>query len=1189
MGSCKTYGQKAVDDGKGLTVGSIDGGVGLKFSSLINSDLTWKRVAKGSRSSSRRARNSLSKSWIAGEELLKLDPNTVASPFSESEKLGVSVLGCRFSENADNVPAKKRKFSKHPKQNKKPLKNLVESVSYTCPIDSGKIVDTQKGVDGKTLEMVSELDVQEDFSGILILADAACNDSCTGGDYHVEGVSAGDECCADEDPSMKNQLHPLTNRNVTEDCSSAKSSIQGSGDGISVKLADDFTASPRMHNNSSATLRENDVLDKSTGVCSVAVSEDLLTKKVEERDCVCEFPSQDDRSYWDLNTPMDAWGCPLDQPNVDSDIADGISKEVKCGHYIDKIGSLGSEIIQKVPHDSICDTEIRLPPADPGGMVHYEKSSEYKELNLDSWTDIDRTSCSQEKLYSSGCVDFVSTDSAITSTDQSKSASAESSTFCSTETTRRIFLNQVAGSNSCIDNPFPSQSIQSLSSCISNAICDTAAVGVIGVTSAKNEDGGATSTCETVSSSLRVGEELAHRATSSVSNNCETQDVESEDAKDAKENSLCQSRSCSPIVVEKSTLGMVTEDSIVKNKNVENDETDNMLDKGSEKPVTKSPEVPTVLLHASSNAFQNNSKDVVIPFDEMATEEPFGNSNNSDVSHDVHAYVKAMRLELDNDSQYEDGEVRESVEYNWQECDGEDIEAEQVIYGTDTVNFGSSSEQITTKMDFQTHSGMLEGEVANSMIETGANIHIKPKVGIDKEITGGMIISSMDRMVGTGNDSGCKNIPCEAGGLGSIDRTRMAESRAFKRDSCSRIGEQSFRDISFRQDRRRFMQHLHARAQGADRLVDSRDSSRGIRRHYSPRYDGSMSSHRVGQPKIVHRRIRSGSPDDREEDLGTRMHIRPTRNLSPGWRVTLGRGRSIRYGLQGQGRGPMSRYHGVVTDDCNDSSVTYLHPSAKREKSHSPLKRRRDPRARRSPSKCSSRSRSHSSGTENPYFGCRSRSPNFGSAGRTQRMRSPNQRPGLVVDRMGGFRSGPRNHGSPPQNRRWIPDRKDSALHFRDPSYNKHSSFDVRRSQVRFVQQDDRFDLVDSPRSYRPMHLRRYTEIGGGIRYEENGNDRGRSRFRYGPPQRARRYDMDEPVRRYHLDNIDGYDSRYRDVDDFCGRGNPKFNGIDRQNGDASRKFRGSSKYQREEKYSVDTMRSFGVQEVDNEIPSRSP
>ncbi|WCJ26338.1 dentin sialophosphoprotein-related [Euphorbia peplus] len=1205
MGSCKTYDQKPLDDGKGLAVGSVHGVVGLKFSSLINSDLTWKKVAKGSRSSSRRARNSLCKSWIAGEELLKLNPKPVASPFSESEKLGVSVLGCHFSDNADNVPVKKRKYTKRSKGNKKPLKNRLESITETSfPSDLGKVVDTQQEVDGKTSKMVGELDVREDFSGILILADAACNDGFQGGDYHVEGVS--DECCAEEDPSMKNQLHPLANRKVTEECSSAKSSIQESGDGISVKLADDFTASPRLHNNVCSTFGENDVLDKSIADCSVVVSEDLLTKKAEERDCFCEFPPKHDRSYWDLNAPMDAWGCPLDQPNVDSNIADRISKEVKCGHYIDEIGSSGIETIQQVPHDSI-DTEIRLLPANPGAIAHYGNSSEKKELNLDSLTDIDRTSCSYEKLCSSGYVDFVSTDSATTSNDLYKSASAESSTVCSAETTRRISLNQVTGSNSCVDNPFPSKSIQSLSSCTSNAICDTAAAGVIGITSAKNEDGGEASTCETVSSSLLVGEELAHRATLLLGNICEAEEVEIEDAKDAKESSLFQSTdagsfSCSPIGIEKSTLGMITRDSIVKNSNVENDETDNVLDKGSEKPVTEFPEVHTTLLHASSDALQNDSKHVVIPFNEIAAEEPYGNSNYSDVSHDLHAYVKAMKLQLDNDSQYEDGEVRESIEYNWQECDGADIAAERGVYETDTANFGSTSEQNTTTMDFQTHSGMLEGEVANSMVDTGANIHIKPNVGVDKEIIGGIYSSGMDNaMIGAGNDSGWKNIHCETGPLGSIDRTRMEESRSFKRDSCSRTGEQSqsLRDISFRQDRRRFMQHLHARAQGIDRYVDSRDTSRGIKRHYSPRYDGSMSSHRPGPPKVMHRRLRSVSPDDRDEDLGTRMHTRPTRNLSPGWRVTLGRGRSIRYGLQGQGRGPVSRYHGVVTDDWDDSSVNYLHPSAKRERSYSPVKRRRedrDPRAHRSPSKSSSRSRSHSSSTENPHFGCRSRSPNFGSAGRTQRMRSPNQKPRVFVDRTEGYRPAPRNQGSPPHNRRWITDKKDSGINFRDSSYNKQSAFLARRPQGRFVQQDDRFDLNDSPRNYRPMLPRRFTETGGGggLRYQVNDDDRGRRRFRYSPPQRVKRYNMDEPVKqRFHLDNnIDGYsyDSRYRDVVEFCDRrNNSKFNGIDRQNSDVSRKFRG---YQREEKYSADktpTLMTFGVQEVDNEMASRSP
>lgn len=87
MASCKTYGQKPLVNDRGLSLGSMHGVIGLKFSSLINSDLTWKKAAKGNRTSSRRARNSVSRSWNSGEDLIKMDSNTVDMSFSESEKV----------------------------------------------------------------------------------------------------------------------------------------------------------------------------------------------------------------------------------------------------------------------------------------------------------------------------------------------------------------------------------------------------------------------------------------------------------------------------------------------------------------------------------------------------------------------------------------------------------------------------------------------------------------------------------------------------------------------------------------------------------------------------------------------------------------------------------------------------------------------------------------------------------------------------------------------------------------------------------------------------------------------------------------------------------------------------------------------------------------------------------------------
>ncbi|KAJ9147957.1 hypothetical protein P3X46_030067 [Hevea brasiliensis] len=1213
MASCKSYGQKQLVSERGLSLGSMHGVVGLKFSSLINSDLTWKKVAKGNRTSSRRARNSVSRSWNTSEDLIKMDSNTMDLSFSESEKLGVSVLGCRFSENADHVPLKKRKLmfrspspplrapSQHLEENEKLLRSPPEVIDYAASAsDLGQTVDTEHDDEEKNLERESkQLDEMEDFSGIFILAAAACRDSLGEVD-HVEEGSEVELSYICEGSSMKNQLYPLSKRDVKDDLSSAKVSSQETGSSISVVHAEGVSASLRMHITSTdGILQASNVHNKSMGDCSMAVVEDHLNKKFEETDGVHGFSSQDDRFFWDLNTSMDAWPCPFDNQCADSNISDGITEDVDGGNCSSMIESSESGSMKWGIGNSRCHIETKLPPADPGGIVHKEQISNIKELKLDSGTDIEGNSCSQEKLSSS-----VSIDGATVSVERNKSALAQYLTFSSTGNSKSLSPHQIAWLNSSEHNPNPFKSNQSLSTFIPKAICDVASADV---TSAKNEGGCGSIACETISSGLQVERvELAPCVTSSVNTNCKT-DVLNEDTKGAKDNSLSQFNEVgflpsSCIGVENQTSGEFALDSKVPCGNVcELDETDNLMHKENEKLVTKSSEMSKALLHAHSDAYWNNSKDIVNSFDKMAVEEPSDNGYNSDFSHDVHACVKASRLEVDYDSQYEDGEVRESVEHNWREYYGEDMEAQHVDYDSDSDNLGSGAEKIMTNtqgMDFKTCLSRLRGKDGINIGKTGGNNYSKSKIGNDEEITEGRTCTMKDdRRIWARNDSVGKNIHADgAVGLDTVDQTRVAESRTFRRELCSHIEEGAFHDERIRRDRGRYALDPYARGEGDDRLIDSRASSRGIKHHLSTKYRVPMSFHHLGPAKGLHHRVtRSRSPDARDEALSMRRRIRPSRNPSPGWHVTLGRGRYMRYGLQAEGRDPRSRYRGFEVDDRCHSSMAHSHPLAKRKRSFSPIKRRRDHRVHRSHSKSSSRSRSQSSGSVNPFVRCRSKSPNFRSAVRMQRMRSPDRRrPGLSVGHVGGCRPAQRNHCSPPRNTRWVVDRKDSVFHLRERSYDTRSSLG-RRSMGRFAQLDDRFVFVDSSRSFRSMHPRRFTEMSGGgggsLRYEESDDDRGKHRYRYGSAHPAKQNDMDGPVKRFRCNDAEGYSSRYRDVPDFFGKDTPTCHGrsIDSQIGDISGKFRedrGPFTYIREGKYDVD-LKSSRVQEGDNEMTSR--
>ena len=72
-------------NGRGPSASSMPGAVGLELTSFVNPDLTWSKITKGNRSSSRRARKSLTIRNIA--ELVNKDPKAVEMPVSESEKV----------------------------------------------------------------------------------------------------------------------------------------------------------------------------------------------------------------------------------------------------------------------------------------------------------------------------------------------------------------------------------------------------------------------------------------------------------------------------------------------------------------------------------------------------------------------------------------------------------------------------------------------------------------------------------------------------------------------------------------------------------------------------------------------------------------------------------------------------------------------------------------------------------------------------------------------------------------------------------------------------------------------------------------------------------------------------------------------------------------------------------------------
>ncbi|XP_076947334.1 uncharacterized protein LOC143619244 [Bidens hawaiensis] len=111
-------------------------------------------------------------------------------PVSESEKLGVFVLGCHFSEKAEHIPIKKRRFlfntSSPPRNTTNPSLEGAEGHGTSPKLNSNLsfLPATHEAVTGicergsKDYKLdKKELVKDDDFSGISILAAAACSNS----------------------------------------------------------------------------------------------------------------------------------------------------------------------------------------------------------------------------------------------------------------------------------------------------------------------------------------------------------------------------------------------------------------------------------------------------------------------------------------------------------------------------------------------------------------------------------------------------------------------------------------------------------------------------------------------------------------------------------------------------------------------------------------------------------------------------------------------------------------------------------------------------------------------------------------------------------------------------------------------------------------------------------------------------
>ncbi|KAL8138864.1 hypothetical protein V2J09_004865 [Rumex salicifolius] len=713
---------------------------------------------------------------------------------------------------------------------------------------------------------------------------------------------------------------------------------------------------------------------------------------------------------------------------------------------------------------------------------------------------------------------------------------------------------------------------------------------------------------------------------------------------------------------------------------VNNDAVLEKLQKENDHPQSKQEFNVTASTKANNdNFFMNGSGKVEVDFHlstkevKIASAEHFEEKFVSDAADpcSTHATEAAGKLQDDNDSQYEDGELREPSRHLWEEYDAVNEKSEPVDYVCDksiysvtaadhcdselgqtrriqhhdagNVDVISSSRGVAIVHDPETdrliaedndhgkdenvlklvHSGdeKMKGPATSEMLDSN-RMSLAPVARVGDDCEGkGRIYDLATRPPDPEDTNTRIGSRLFGRALMSENEGQCGHDRSFREDQT--VNRSKLDGVAARWDRGsnymkssesvRYPMQSQPRAHPANNWHGSSDVRRGIKRNFSPTYntharqldereDTVAKEDRDGTLSTVSYLSHPPTNDESIADANAAGNFQPNHKLHGGLGSDrmMNRGRFIRYGRQmDHGSAGRGRYHGPSPDDSFQSSLKYRRPLSQRDSSFSPNERSRSPDPRvftrvRSAAdpRVSPRGRSAGGDSGGPYVRYKSRSPNFRSEARTPRMRSPPNHQRFGADRMTGFRSFQRDHGSPPS--RWINNRKDDLGHL---NYKQRPMLDESPNRNRM--RSDRTDHLEFVRNPKPdpcyrQNTGRFSEMDAASRphrLEENYDNR----RQFGPINTARRGYEDGIPKRLH-NGDDGFVSMNRDVGEFNGRGNRDIGrgnrDIDNRNGDMPRKFRRDTNfmYDRDGKFGSNSKQfGFGGMDSSRNMKSGEP
>ncbi|CAO2191512.1 unnamed protein product [Urochloa humidicola] len=342
----------------GPSCSSKPNSMGLELPRPLNLEVRWKTVNRRQRAA-RRARNffvedgrknGIGSFYLFGsavnEEMAQED-----APVSESEKLGVSILGRRFSDPMENVPIKKRRFHMDCSPSPPPTPLLVDPYEKILGSSSRGIRSYEKHRKVKMLGTECKEESRgppddDDFSGISILAAAAC-------ESEMDGDILNGACSKSDYPLHERKLENIrgsTELSLLHDMKEDKLSVPGtshciydrplglSNSAVDVKLSFattptrsenlvESTSAPKVNCSSCFALNSANKTDSSSDAKSPSVmanSSGNLEKTIgcsQDADVQTNHANatRDSRLHWDLNVAMEAWDTDVgddDDPTV---------------------------------------------------------------------------------------------------------------------------------------------------------------------------------------------------------------------------------------------------------------------------------------------------------------------------------------------------------------------------------------------------------------------------------------------------------------------------------------------------------------------------------------------------------------------------------------------------------------------------------------------------------------------------------------------------------------------------------------------------------------------------------------------------------------------------------------------------------------------------------------------------------